>query len=89
MTGRMTQRHRIRASPWRAGAGGHWSRIRGGEMRRRLLAIVALLAAAATIALAVAVAVGEFREGSSCWPQADAGTAGWRRAARRRRRPSG
>ena len=40
-------------------------------MRRRLLAIVALLAAAATIALAVAVAVGEFPRGPPCWPVAD------------------
>ena len=47
-------------------------------MRRRLLAIVALLAAAATIALAVAVAVGEFPRGLlllACG--LIAGTAGW------------
>ena len=65
MTRQMTQRHRIRASPWRAGAFWVASLVSdtGGEMRRRLLAIVALVAAAATIALAVAVAVGEFPRG--------------------------
>ncbi len=53
-------------------------------MRRRLLAIVALLAAAATIALAVAVAVGEFPRGLlllAC--VLITGTAAWYGALRR------